>query len=91
MQKPNPHNEKAMMLFATTFAEVVSDGLLVEFLDLVAGLCEIIKFRYLVSFNLEAVDVMLQSKNFQLFMEDEHFLSSIFSKRFSVSESSTSA
>jgi hypothetical protein len=47
--------------------------------DLVAGLCEMVaKLGCILGFDNDPVNYMLQSKNFQLFVEDEHFLSSIF-------------
>jgi sacsin len=76
IQTPDRNNQKAKMLFVTTFAEVISQGLLAEFPDLVGGLSEIIKLGCAFDFNVEAVDFMLQSKNLQLFIEDERFLSS---------------
>ena len=60
---PGRENQKAKMFFANAFAEVISHGLLVEFPDLVEGLCDMIKLGYDFYFNLEAVDIMLQNKN----------------------------
>lgn len=76
IQIPDRNNQKAKMMFVTNFAEVISQGLLAEFPDLVGGLCELIKLGCAFDFNSEAVDFMLQSKNLQLFIEDEGFLSS---------------
>jgi len=43
------------MLFVTTFVEVILQGPLAEFLDLVEEQCEIIKLGCAFDFNLEAI------------------------------------
>ena len=68
------------MSLATDLAEVISAGLLSEHPNLVAGLCEMVKFRCILGFDNDAVNYMLRCKNFQLFVEDKSFLSSIFPK-----------
>lgn len=68
------------MSLASDFAEAISAGLFPENPDLVAGLCEVIKLRCILGFDDDALNYMLQSKNLQLLVEDEHFVSSIFPK-----------
>lgn len=63
------------MSLASDFA-----GLFPEHTDLVTGLCEVIKLRRILGFDDDAINYMLQSKNLQLLVEDEHFVSSIFLK-----------
>lgn len=72
---PDRDDQKAKMLFVSDFAEVISQGLLAEFPDLVGGLCEMIKFGCAFDFDLQPVDCMLRSRNLQLFTEDNRFLS----------------
>jgi hypothetical protein len=67
IQSSDPHNLKAKMSLETDFAEVISVGLLSEHPDLVAGLCEMVKLGCILRFDNEAVNLMLQSKNFQFF------------------------
>ena len=78
IQISDPHNQKEKMSLAIDLAEVISAGLLSEHPDLVAGLCEMIKFGCILGFDNVAVNYMLNCKNFQLFVEDKSFLSSIF-------------
>eukprot|EP01018_Ginkgo_biloba_P017680 Gb_37162 [translate_table: standard] len=73
-QKFDQSNKKLRMLFATNFAKVISDGLLPEHPDLVAGLCDMLNYGCLLGFDLEASDVLLQTHNLQLFIEDQQFL-----------------
>lgn len=63
---------------ATYFSEVISKGLLWENDDHIDTLSELIKLAYLLDFNEEAVAFLMKSKNLQIFLEDEKFLSSAF-------------
>ena len=42
------------------------------------SLSELIQLAFLVEFNEEAVEFLMKSKNMQIFMEDEEFLSAAF-------------
>ena len=53
MQKSEPHNKKEKMCLAPELAEVVSEGLLSEHPDLVAGLCEMLKLGCMVEFDTD--------------------------------------
>ncbi|GLJ45921.1 hypothetical protein SUGI_0966850 [Cryptomeria japonica] len=75
---PQSHDQKAKVSMATEFAEVVSKGLLSEHPELVAGLCEMVKFGCILGFDTDVVNYMLQYKNLQIFKEDESFLSKFF-------------
>jgi hypothetical protein len=66
------------MSLATDLAEVISAGLLSEYPHLVAELCEMVKLGCILGFDNDAVNYMLQCKNFQLFVEDKSFLASHF-------------
>jgi sacsin len=46
--------------------------------DHISALSELIKLAVLVSFNEEAVQFLMKSKNLQIFEEDEEFLSAAF-------------
>ncbi|XP_077229643.1 uncharacterized protein LOC143862479 [Tasmannia lanceolata] len=69
---------KARVEFATYFSEVISSGLLWENPDRIAGLSELIKLGFFCEFEEDAVEFLLKTKNLQLFIEDEVFLSSLF-------------
>lgn len=72
------HNRKENMSLATDLAEVISAGLLSNYPDLVAGLCEMVKIGCILGFDDDAVNYMLQCNNFQMFVEDKSFLGSHF-------------
>eukprot|EP01018_Ginkgo_biloba_P010003 Gb_15824 [translate_table: standard] len=78
MIKFDKTDQKEKILFATDFAHEISNGLISEYPDLIAGLCEMLKFGCVLGFHIDAVNHLLQTKNLQLYMEDEHYLSSIF-------------
>lgn len=42
------------------------------------SLSELIQLAFLVEFNEEAVEFLMKSKNMQIFVEDEEFLSAAF-------------
>ncbi|KAL3021301.1 hypothetical protein AAZX31_05G188500 [Glycine max] len=56
----------------------ISAGVLRENVDNVLALSELIKLGFLVKFNEEAVDFLMESKDLQIFLEDEEFLRSAF-------------
>ncbi|GLJ45856.1 hypothetical protein SUGI_0965420 [Cryptomeria japonica] len=74
IQASERHNPKVRLSLATEFAEVVSKVLLSDYPNLVAELCEMLKTGYILEFDDEVIDEILQHKNMQLFKEDEDFL-----------------
>ncbi|XP_010250591.1 PREDICTED: uncharacterized protein LOC104592797 [Nelumbo nucifera] len=76
MDKSSGHKTK--IEFATNFSEVISEGLLWDKEDRIAGLCELIKLGCLLEFEEDATNFLMKSRNLQVSMEDEEFLSSVF-------------
>lgn len=76
MDKSGGH--KFLLEYATYFSEVISEGVLWEKEDQIGSLAELIKLGFLLEFNEEAVGFLMKSKNLQLFVEDEEFLSAAF-------------
>lgn len=70
--------QRSMIEFATRFAEVIAEGLLWEEEDHIQPLGELIKLGFLVEFDEEAIGFLMKTKNLQVFVEDETFLSSAF-------------
>nr|XP_043638568.1 uncharacterized protein LOC122609685 [Erigeron canadensis] len=70
---------KSVFEYATHFAEVIADGVLWENAELVPQLSELIRLGFLVEFDEEAIEFLMKTKNLQLFLEDQDFISSIFS------------
>lgn len=70
---------KANIEFSTYFSEAISKGLLWDQPDQIDGLSELIKLGCLLEFDDDAVEFLLKTKNLQLFVEDEEFLSSTLS------------
>ena len=70
---------KANIEFCTYFSEAISKGLLWDKPDQIDGLSELIKLGCLLEFDDDAVKFLLKTKNLQLFVEDEKFLSSTIS------------
>ncbi|KAK9190780.1 hypothetical protein WN943_019390 [Citrus x changshan-huyou] len=64
--------------YAIPFAETISKGVLWDREDHINSLSELIKLAFFVEFNEEAVEILMKSKNLQIFMEDEEFLSVAF-------------
>ncbi|TXG65723.1 hypothetical protein EZV62_006998 [Acer yangbiense] len=67
-----------LLEYATHFSEVISKGVLWEMEDHINALAELIRLAFLLEFNEEAVGFLMKSKNLQIFMEDEKFLSATF-------------
>ncbi|KAK0584559.1 hypothetical protein LWI29_015151 [Acer saccharum] len=76
LDKSNGH--KNLLEYATHFSEVISKGVLWEMEDHINALAELIRLAFLLEFNEEAVGFLMKSKNLQIFMEDEEFLSAAF-------------
>ncbi|KAJ9676552.1 hypothetical protein PVL29_021860 [Vitis rotundifolia] len=70
---------KSTIEYATIFAEVISEAVLQGNGDHISTLAKLIKLAFLLDFDEEAVGFLMRSKNLQVFMEDEEFLSSAFS------------
>ncbi|KAK8693021.1 hypothetical protein V6N13_070620 [Hibiscus sabdariffa] len=70
--------QKDQLLYATYFSETIAAGLLWEKEDLISSLSELITMAYILKFDADAVGFMMKSKNLQLFVEDEEFLSAVF-------------
>ncbi|KAF2311563.1 hypothetical protein GH714_024855 [Hevea brasiliensis] len=57
---------------------VIAEGVLWEKEDQICALSELIKLAFLLNFDEAAVQYLMKSKNLQIFMEDEAFLSAAF-------------
>ncbi|GAV62728.1 LOW QUALITY PROTEIN: hypothetical protein CFOL_v3_06251, partial [Cephalotus follicularis] len=57
---------------------LIAEGVLWEKEDHISALSEMIKVAFLLEFNEEAIGFLMKSKNLQVFMEDESFLSAAF-------------
>ncbi|KAF7834061.1 ATP/DNA-binding protein [Senna tora] len=68
----------ARIKYATYFSEAISVGVLCENVDHVHALSELIKLAFLLKFEEEAVDFLMESKDLQIFLEDESFLKCAF-------------
>lgn len=78
-QKPDKAGgPKVRIEYATYLAEAIAEGVLWDKEDHISALSELIKLAVLVSFNEEAVQFLMKSKNLQIFEEDEEFLSAAF-------------
>ncbi|GLT79449.1 hypothetical protein SLA2020_509380 [Shorea laevis] len=71
-------NQKALLEYASSFSEEIAKGVLWEKEDHINSLSELIKLAFLLKFDEEAVGFLLKSKNLQVFVEDEEFLSAAF-------------
>ncbi|CAH9053058.1 unnamed protein product [Cuscuta europaea] len=69
---------RGVLEFATNFSQVVSEGILCENEDEVWELAELIKLGYMVEFDEDSINFLMKINNLQIFMEDEHFLLSLF-------------
>ncbi|XP_031105049.1 uncharacterized protein LOC116009965 [Ipomoea triloba] len=70
---------KGVLEYATYYSEEVSKGILWEKEDEeVWELAELIKLGYILKFDQEAIRFLMKTKNLEIFMEDEQFLSSLF-------------
>ncbi|GMJ04895.1 hypothetical protein like AT3G48770 [Hibiscus trionum] len=70
--------QKDQLEYATYFSETVAEGLLWEKEDQISSLSELIKLAFLLKFNEDAVDFLMKSKNLEVYVEDEEFLSAAF-------------
>ncbi|KAH8486640.1 hypothetical protein H0E87_025595 [Populus deltoides] len=78
-QKPDKAGgPKVRIEYATYLAEAIAEGVLWDKEDHISALSELIKVAVLVSFNEEAVQFLMKSKNLQIFEEDEEFMSAAF-------------
>ncbi|CAK8560107.1 unnamed protein product [Lathyrus sativus] len=64
--------------YASNFSEAISEGVLCENHDHVPALSELITLGFVMKFKNEEVDFLMESKNLQIDLEDEEFLSSAF-------------
>ncbi|GLT79451.1 hypothetical protein SLA2020_509400 [Shorea laevis] len=71
-------NQKVLLEYASSFSEEIAKGVLWEKEDHINSLSELIKLAFLLKFDEEAVGFLLKSKNLQVFVEDEEFLSAAF-------------
>jgi sacsin len=71
-----PHGNA--LKYATYFAETISEGVLCENHDFVSALSELITLGFVLKFKKEDIEFLMESKNLQIFCEDEKFLSSAF-------------
>ncbi|KAK9036381.1 hypothetical protein V6N11_078385 [Hibiscus sabdariffa] len=70
--------EKDRLEYATYFSETIAEGLLWEKEDQISSLSELIKLAFILKFDEDAVGFLMKSKNLQVFVEDEEFLSAAF-------------
>ncbi|XWS47769.1 hypothetical protein CRYUN_Cryun13aG0013500 [Craigia yunnanensis] len=70
--------KKNILEYATYFSETIVEGVLWEKEDQISSLSELIKLAFILKFNEEAVGFLMKSKNLQVFVEDEEFLSAAF-------------
>ncbi|CAL5375334.1 unnamed protein product [Camellia sinensis] len=69
---------RSIIEYATCFSEAISEGLLWEKEDHICELAELIKLGFVLEFNEEAIEFLMKTKNLQLFLEDDRFISSAF-------------
>ncbi|MCI55608.1 sacsin, partial [Trifolium medium] len=74
MDKPQGNALK----YATYFSEMIAEGVLCENHDFVPAFSELITLGFVLKFNNEDIDFLMESKNLQIFCEDEKLLSSAF-------------
>ncbi|KAL2614424.1 hypothetical protein AAZV13_08G008350 [Glycine max] len=74
-QKMDSSGDISILKYAAYFSEAISVGVLREDVDHVIALSELIKLGFLVKFNEEAVDFLMESKDLQIFLEDEELSS----------------
>ncbi|XP_027337858.1 uncharacterized protein LOC113851547 [Abrus precatorius] len=78
-QKMDGHpGNGSLIKYATYFSETISEGVLRENHDHVPALSELIKLAFLLKFNNEAIEFLMESKNLQIFGGDQKFLTSGF-------------
>ncbi|KAE8727113.1 DNA binding,ATP binding, putative isoform 2 [Hibiscus syriacus] len=70
--------QKDQIEYATYFSETIAEGLLWEKEDQISSLSELIKLTFMLKFDEDAVGFVMKSKNLQVFVEDEEFLSAAF-------------
>ncbi|RDX63856.1 hypothetical protein CR513_57656, partial [Mucuna pruriens] len=70
--------DASLIKYATYFSEAISEGVLRENHDYVPALSELITLAFVLEFNNEAVEFLMESKNLQIFCDDAEFLSSAF-------------
>lgn len=70
--------QKDRLEFATYFSEAVAEGLLWDKEDQVSSLSELVRLAFILKFDEDAVSFLMKSKNLQVFVEDEDFLSAAF-------------
>ncbi|KAL5062996.1 hypothetical protein RYX36_024733 [Vicia faba] len=68
--------ERNALKYATYFCETISEGVLTENHDWVPALSELITLGFVLKFKNEDIEFLMESKNLQIFGEDEKFLSS---------------
>ncbi|XP_045787928.1 uncharacterized protein LOC123883232 [Trifolium pratense] len=70
--------QKNALKYATYFSETISEGVLCENHDFVPALSELLTLGFVLKFTNEDIDFLMESKNLQIFCEDEKLLSSAF-------------
>ncbi|KAG7954179.1 hypothetical protein I3843_11G002800 [Carya illinoinensis] len=70
--------KKNILKYATYFAESISEGLIWNNTDRIGALSELIKLGFVLEFEEESVEFLMRTRNLQIFVEDEEFLSSAF-------------
>ncbi|TKY68750.1 hypothetical protein E2542_SST05010 [Spatholobus suberectus] len=76
---PESANENdSLVKYATYFSEAISEGVLRENHDHVAALSELITLAFVLEFNDEEIEFLMESKNLQIFCVDDEFIGSYF-------------
>jgi sacsin len=70
--------QRNALKYATYFSETISEGVLCENHDFVPALSELITLGFVLKFKNEDIEFLMETKNLQIFCEDEKFLSSAF-------------
>ncbi|TKY68745.1 hypothetical protein E2542_SST05005 [Spatholobus suberectus] len=67
----------SLIKYATYFSEAISEGVLRENHDHVPALTELITLAFVLNFNNKVIEFLMESKNLQIFNEDDEFLRSV--------------
>ncbi|XP_025013815.2 uncharacterized protein LOC107261958 [Ricinus communis] len=70
--------QRNLVEYATYFSEAIAEGVLWEKESHIRALSELIRLAFVLNFDEEAVEFLMKSKNLQVFVEDEEFLSAAF-------------
>ncbi|GAU26213.1 hypothetical protein TSUD_354350 [Trifolium subterraneum] len=72
------NSQRNALKYAIYFSETISEGVLCENHDFVPALSELVTLGFVLKFKNEDIEFLMETKNLQIFCEDEKFLSSAF-------------